>query len=355
MMRDGDDLLEIKNIRKNYEGSPLLKGIDFRVGSGETFCLLGRSGSGKSTLLRIIAGLESADEGNVLWNGQSMNQVPAYQRSFGLMFQDYALFPHMNVSENVAFGLRMQNKTRTEISVSVKAALELVNMGAFSERSVTDLSGGEQQRIALARALAPQPRLLMLDEPLAALDRALRMELQEELRTLLHKTGIPAIYVTHDQEEALLLGDRVAILADGVIEQAGKPEEVYQAPRNRKVAEFLGLANFIEGKVISVEPLTVKTACGDFEPGICQRKAIHLGEEVTLLIKSAVISNGTVGETINLLSGVVRKCVFRGEEYKLSVVLEGNEVFHFKNAENQKIGERVSFSLPPSSIICLAE
>lgn len=192
-MISNQNILEIKNIQKNYEGAPLLKGISFEVENGETFCLLGRSGSGKSTLLRIIAGLEIADSGDVIWNGQNMNGIPTYQRNFGLMFQDYALFPHMNVSENVAFGLRMQGLARPQIVSAVKDALDLVNMGGFAERSVTDLSGGEQQRIALARALAPKPHLLMLDEPLAALDRALRMELQEELRSLLKRAGIPAI------------------------------------------------------------------------------------------------------------------------------------------------------------------
>lgn len=350
-----ENCLEINNIHKNYEGLPLLKGIDFRVKSGETFCLLGRSGSGKSTLLRIIAGLESADEGDVLWNGQSMIHVPAYQRSFGLMFQDYALFPHMNVSENVAFGLRMQNKPRTEISVSVKAALELVNMSGFADRRVTDLSGGEQQRIALARALAPQPRLLMLDEPLAALDRALRMELQEELRGLLHKTGIPAIYVTHDQEEALLLGDRVAILADGIIEQEGKPEEVYQAPRNRKVAEFLGMSNFIHGKVISLEPLIVNTAYGVFQPGICQRNDACVGVEVTLLIKSAVISKNKGEEGKNQFSGTVRECVFHGEEYRLTVALDGGEEMKFNCTEFHAVNTIVFLAAPSSSMVCLVE
>ena len=181
--------LSLHEITKNYEGKPLLNGISFEVVSGETLCLLGRSGSGKSTLLRIIAGIESADGGSVQWDGEDLGECPTHLRRFGLMFQDYALFPHQNVAENVAFGLRMQGVTRAEIDRRVKAALEQVNMAGFANRRVTDLSGGEQQRVALARALAPAPRLLMLDEPLAALDRALRQQLQQELREVLQRTG----------------------------------------------------------------------------------------------------------------------------------------------------------------------
>ena len=216
------DRLDVIDLYKNYEGQPLLQGENFHVETGETLCLLGSSGSGKSTILRIIAGIETPDSGQVHWNDRDTTLVPVFRRNFGLMFQDYALFPHLNVFDNVAFGLRMQNVPKAEIAGKVKSALERVNMNSFAERQVTDLSGGEQQRIALARALAPSPRLLMLDEPLAALDRSLRVELQEELRTLLHQTGIPAIYVTHDQEEAILLGDRLALLHAGRIVQSGR-------------------------------------------------------------------------------------------------------------------------------------
>ena len=179
------------------------------------------------------------------------------------MFQDYALFPHRNVEENVAFGLEMMRLPKKKISEMVKESLERVNMEAFAQRSVAELSGGEQQRVALARALAAQPRLLMLDEPLAALDRSLRLELQQELSVQLHQAGIPVIYVTHDQEEAVILGDRLAILHDGVIVQNDTPQQVYAAPANRWVAEFLGMKNFINGRVTSVNPLIVTTTPGE--------------------------------------------------------------------------------------------
>jgi len=346
--------LELINIHKNYEGKPLLRGINLGVASGETLCLLGRSGSGKSTLLRIIAGLESADSGDVRWNGESVCEVPTWQRQFGLMFQDYALFPHMNVSENVAFGLRMSGMKKVEIAPLVSQALELVNMSGFTARRVTDLSGGEQQRIALARALAPHPRLLMLDEPLAALDRALRMELQEELRGLLHKTGIPAIYVTHDQEEAFVLGDRVAILSDGLVEQSGSPEAVYQTPKNRSVAEFLGMTNFVEGKVVEVEPLQVDTEFGKFIPAKGGRPDAKMGERRTILIQSTGAELTTEQNGNNIVRGKVVECIYRGDDFKVTV--KNNETeFVFSLSERCEAGQSAAIRVPESSVVCLDE
>src|SRR5512147_1293270 len=241
-------MLELDNIWKSYEGHPLLRGISFTVAAGETVCLLGASGSGKSTLLRIIAGLEGAESGRILWNGQDQKQIPVHQRQFGLMFQDYALFPHRTVAENVAFGLRMQGLPAQEITVRVREALERVNLAGFARRRVTDLSGGEQQRVALARALAPRPRLLMLDEPLGALDRALKEQVEEELRRILHVTDMPAIYVTHDQEEAFAIADRLILLNQGRVVQSGSPAEVYEHPASPWVARFLGLSNLLPAR-----------------------------------------------------------------------------------------------------------
>jgi spermidine/putrescine transport system ATP-binding protein len=223
-------MLEVIDLHKTYEGQPLLKGISFSLAAGETICLLGASGSGKSTILRIIAGLEQGEQGesgDVRWEGRSLSGVPVHRRNFGLMFQDYALFPHLNVFENVAFGLRMQHWPENQIKLRVAEVLGQVNMSAFEKRGVRELSGGEQQRVALARALAPRPRLLMLDEPLAALDRALRESLLDELRMILHRSGIPAIYVTHDQQEAFTIADRIILLHDGTIAQAGGPPQVF--------------------------------------------------------------------------------------------------------------------------------
>lgn len=234
-------MLNLKNIHKSYEGKPLLKGISFTVAQGETLCLLGPSGSGKSTLLRIISGLEVAERGDMFWDGQSLADMPSHLRNFGLIFQDYALFPHLNVFQNVAFGLQMQKMPKDEIQARVTELLHQMGLAGFDSRRVTELSGGEQQRVALARALAPRPKLLMFDEPLGALDRRLREYLIVEIREILKKSGVPAIYVTHDQAEAFALAQRVMLLNDGEIVQSGSPEEIMNRPASAWVAEFLGV------------------------------------------------------------------------------------------------------------------
>jgi len=244
-------MLEVHHIFKTYEGKPLLNDISFRVDAGETVCLLGASGSGKSTLLQIIAGLEEPDAGFVSFNGMDLTSTPPHLRDFGLVFQDYALFPHLNVNDNVAFGLTrsVRRLPTDDIAERVAASLEMVNLRGFEKRKVTDLSGGEQQRVALARALATRPRLLMFDEPLGALDRTLREDLLNELRTILHHTQIPAIYVTHDQEEAFTIADRILILHDGAIIREGTPAAVWANPESAFVAEFLGLGNVFQGEI----------------------------------------------------------------------------------------------------------
>ena len=251
-------MLEVQNLTKDYENKPLLRGVSFEVGKGELVCLLGSSGSGKSTILRIIAGLEEPKSGTVLWEGRDLRDIPTHKRGFGLMFQDYALFPHKTVAQNIAFGLQMQGLKEEEISRRVKESLESIRMQSFADRPVTELSGGEQQRVALARALAPSPNLLMLDEPLGALDHTLRTQLIQELRALLHQSQIPVIYVTHDREEAFGLADRLVILHDGIILQKGTPRELFEQPSTPWVAEFLGLGNLVHGMVTKLEPLEIK-------------------------------------------------------------------------------------------------
>jgi ABC-type Fe3+/spermidine/putrescine transport system ATPase subunit len=323
-------MLEVNHLFKTYEGQPLLKGISFSLAAGETVCLLGASGSGKSTILRIIAGLEQADGGEVGWDGQNLAAVPAHRRNFGLMFQDYALFPHLDVFENVAFGLRMKKWPKDEIRPRVDEALRQVNMAAFEKRRVTELSGGEQQRVALARALAPRPRLLMLDEPLGALDRALRESLLGELRAILHHTGIPAIYVTHDQEEAFTLADRIIQLRDGQIAQAGTPLEVFARPADGWVARFLGLGNVVEGRGTDSG---VETPFGRvIFQNICAE-----GEAVTLLLRPRAEVTAT-GET---LTGVVTDVVFREQAFRIE--LRGGLYFYVSTP--CKIGETVKLKV----------
>jgi thiamine transport system ATP-binding protein len=221
-------------------GTRVLRDVDLSVGTGDSVAVLGPSGSGKSTLLRAIAGLVPVESGSITWDGREMNGVPTHLRGFGLMFQGYALFPHLNVAGNVGFGLRMMNLSPGEIETRVGDSLELVGLSGFGARSIADLSGGERQRVALARTLAPEPRLIMLDEPLGALDRALRDRLMTETRQILDDRGVTAIVVTHDQEEAEALSDRLALMRAGTIVQSGTLPELLEDPADQWVSEFLG-------------------------------------------------------------------------------------------------------------------
>ncbi len=340
-------MLEIRDIWKSYEGQPLLNGVSCCIEAGETVCLLGRSGSGKSTLLRIIAGLETAERGQILWQGEDISTVPVHLRRFGLMFQDYALFPHRDVAENVGFGLRMQGLAKDEIELRVADALEKVNLAGFARRRVTDLSGGEQQRVALARALAPQPRLLMLDEPLGALDRALREQLGDELRRVLHATGIPAIYVTHDQEEAFAIADRLILLHEGRIEQEGAPVEIYTRPASVWVAHFLGLDNLVEGQ--SGGDDLVQTPLGALRPACA-----GAGGALTLLLRPSGAYRQPGGTDWNRIQGRVVDSVFRGERFRVELRCAGDLTLRFDLEEALPAGLQVDLYLPPEAIVCLA-
>jgi ABC-type Fe3+/spermidine/putrescine transport system ATPase subunit len=276
-------MLEIRDIFKTYDNQPLLRGISFSVSQGETVCLLGASGSGKSTLLRMIAGLEYPERGQILFNGVDLARTPTHLRDFGLVFQDYGLFPHLDIFANVAFGLKMRNVSQSQIHSRVTELMDLVNLQGFEKRKVMELSGGEQQRVALARALAPQPRLLMFDEPLGALDKSLKEDLINQLRAILQKTKIPAIYVTHDQDEAFTIADRILFLHEGEIIRDGTPDEVWTKPNSAWAARMLGMENISEGVVTSANQ--VKTEVGIF-PLNC-RHTHSKGEKISLLLKQS--------------------------------------------------------------------
>jgi spermidine/putrescine transport system ATP-binding protein len=338
-------MLAITNIHKTFEGQPLLRGITFSVMAGETVCLLGPSGSGKSTLLRIIAGLEASELGQVCWDGDDLSSVPVHKRGFGLVFQDYALFPHLNVIENIAFGLKMQNLTGAAIDSRVANLLEEVNLAGFGDRQVTDLSGGEQQRVALARALAPNPRLLMFDEPLGALDRSLREQLMDELRRILHESGVPAIYVTHDQEEAFTLADRVLLLYEGAIVCSGTPEQVWSDPGSVWAAQFLDAGNVVSGIVLSnKKPFQVETSAGML---VLKCRHAHLkGDMVNLLVNR----HGTHQSRDGKISGVVSDAVFRQEGFK--VTLENGLAFYL--SRSPRLGEKINLEIPITRVKCLS-
>ena len=333
-------MLSIRDIYKTYEGAPLLNGLSFDLAQGEIIALLGTSGSGKSTLLRIIAGLEEAESGAVYWDGVDLAQTPAHQRGFGLMFQDYALFPHRNVYENIAFGLRMQKRPEAEIEKNVGERLKSIRMESFAKRPVTELSGGEQQRVALARALAPDPRLLMLDEPLGALDRGLREELTKELRQTLRDSHKPVIYVTHDRQEAFGLADRLLILHDGVIVQDGSPQELFERPANAWVAEFLGLGN-----LISVNDLT-KNAI--------QEEKRRTSDDVVWLLRPF---DAQIGEfqtdTPFQFEGEILDCVYMGERYQTKLHTAQGTVLSIETPHLCVMGEKIKVYWPAEKVQCL--
>jgi spermidine/putrescine transport system ATP-binding protein len=325
-------MLEVGHIFKTYEGKPLLNDISFTVAEGEAICLLGASGSGKSTLLRIIAGLEEADSGVISFNGRDLTSTPPHLRDFGLVFQDYALFPHLDVHNNVAFGLRMRRLPHSEIVKRVANSLELVNLGDFEKRQVTELSGGEQQRVALARALATRPRLLMFDEPLGALDRTLREDLLNELRTILHQTDIPAIYVTHDQEEAFAIADRVLLLHNGEIVREGAPAKVWENPGSAWVAGFLGLGNIFRGQVQGKQGGKWQV---ESELGVLDVRCEHThqkGENIYLLARPQPAENEA-----NVLEGIVIDALFQQDRFK--VTLDNGLYMYLQEAP--KVGEEI--------------
>lgn len=345
-------MLSVRNLYKKYENQPLLEGVSFDVQQGETICLLGRSGSGKSTILRIIAGIETPESGEVYWDHQNLKDVPVHKREFGFMFQDYALFPHKDVFENVAFGLKMKNLPADLIEEKVNAVLSKVKMDKFRHRQVSDLSGGEQQRVALARSLAPEPRLLMLDEPLGALDRNLREELMVELRLILHETEIPAIYVTHDQEEAFTIGDRLVLLNNGRIIQDAPPEIVYQHPKNTWVAKFIGLSNLIDGSILSINPLVVRTNIGDFSIQTGLPENAKLGDKVMLLLRPDAISQGEHG--INKIQAQIEDDVFLGNQWRVKIRIE-ELALSFLIENPIPIGSEINFSIDPAQITVLQD
>jgi ABC-type Fe3+/spermidine/putrescine transport system ATPase subunit len=341
-------MLKVTGLEKHYEGKPLLCGVSFTLAADETACLLARSGGGKSTILRIIAGLEQAESGQVIWDGQDLTDIPPHRRGFGFMFQDYALFPHLNVFENVAFGLRVQKLPPEELRERVSEVLEMVGMESFYERSVIDLSGGEKQRIAFARAIAPSPKLLMLDEPMGALDRTLRDQLLKDLQRLLDVTDVPVIYVTHDQEEAFAVADRIMILHDGHVVQSGKPQEVYSHPINIWTASFLGLNNQMDGKVSSLDPLIVDTPIG---PLHIRNHAGGLlaGERVDLLVTDISV-NQAGSEAPNSFSAEVTAQRFLGRDYQTSLLVANTWNAVITLDRFLPVGEQILITIPPVSI-----
>lgn len=274
-----DTLLSLQHITKNFGEGDVLRDISLDVARGEFVTLLGASGCGKTTTLRIISGLETPDEGTVLLDGKDVTALPPERRPVNTVFQSYALFPHMNVEKNVAYGLRVRGMDKASIAKRVREMLELVQMEDYAKRMPSQLSGGQRQRIAIARALAPEPELLLLDEPLGALDLQLRRQMQLELKRLQKKLGITFVYITHDQEEAINMSDRIAVMRGGRFEQIGTPEEIYDGPKTHYVAQFIGRSTILDGTVESVgrNMAVIRGACGSFR--VDASRALLIAEE----------------------------------------------------------------------------
>jgi len=339
--------LKLIDIHKTYEDAPLLCGVTFGVERGEIACLLGPSGSGKTTLLRIIAGLETAERGRVSIEGADVTALPAHRRGVVLMFQDYALFPHRTVAQNIAFGLRMWRHSRAAIAARVAEMLALTGLEDFADRDVNVLSGGERQRVALARSLAPQPRLLLLDEPLGALDRNLRERLLEDLPVILRRVGVTAITVTHDQEEAFALSDRVVLLNAGRVVQTGRPETLYDRPHNAWVARFLGLENLFPGRLRPPQEVEVAFATLDMPKGTALPQTDAEGQ---LLIHPWGIHLET-GATNPFTAQVTRR-TFHGSYFRLTLAVDGGAL-HLNVAPGQTPpapGETVHGWIDPNAL-----
>jgi len=307
-------MLELKGITKSYTpGNPVLRDINLSVAAGDIVCLLGPSGCGKTTLLRVVAGLEKLDSGAIFFDQVNLAPVEIHKRNFGFMFQEYALFPHKSVGQNVAFGLRMADWPAAEIKPRVAEMLDLVDLQGYAERTIFELSGGERQRVALARSLAPNPRLLMLDEPLGSLDRSLREELMTELRIILKEIGVTALYVTHDQEEAFAIADQIVLLNAGKIEQSGPPAEVYAQPNSEFAARFLGFQNLLTTQIHATDPSVARTSIGP----ITLLQPSPVGTHTLLIRPDALILLPAPQPDAH--SAVVRTTSFRGDHVRVQL------------------------------------
>ncbi len=305
-------LIQFKNIVKEFDGKLVLKGVSLDIYENEFVTLLGPSGCGKTTLLRILGGFLTQNEGQVLFDGEEISKVPPYKREINTVFQKYALFPHMNVYNNIAFGLKIKKEPKDIIEQKVKRMLKLVNLEEYADRSVTEMSGGQQQRVAIARALVNEPSVLLLDEPLGALDLKLRQEMQHELKKIQQEVGITFIYVTHDQEEALTMSDKIVVMKDGEIQQIGTPTDIYNEPVNEFVANFIGESNIIEG--VMLEDYKVMFEGRKFD---CVDFGFEKNEPVEVVIRPEDLD--IVPREQGKLKGVVKSVLFKGVHYETMV------------------------------------
>ena len=341
-MKNNPIIIDLKNISVSFDNQTILKDINLYIHDGEFVTLLGPSGCGKTTTLRIIAGFLQQDSGDVIFEEKNINGVPAYKRQVNTIFQRYALFPHLNVYENVAFGLRLKKLKEKEVRDKVSEMLALVNLKGFGKRMPDSLSGGQQQRVAIARALAVSPRVVLLDEPLGALDLKLRKDMQVELKNIQQKLGITFIYVTHDQEEALSMSDTVVVMNNGEIQQIGTPLDIYNEPKNAFVADFIGESNILDG--IMHEDFSVEFSGMRFQ---CVDKGFKKDEPVDVVIRPEDIDVVKAGE--GMLKGTVTSVTFKGVHYEIIVDVDGFK-WMIQTTEKSEVGEVIGISIKPDEM-----
>lgn len=337
------NIMEFRHVEKRFDDNVVLKDIDFTIEAGEFYTLLGPSGSGKTTILRLIAGFDQPTSGEILFNGQKINNVPANQRQVNTVFQDYALFPHMNVAENVAFGLQIRGVKKAEIKRRVQEALKLVQLEGYGGREITAMSGGQRQRVAIARAIVNEPQVLLLDEALSALDHKLRVNMQTELRQLQRQLGITFIFVTHDQEEALAMSDQIMIINDGTIQQTGTPVDIYDEPLNHFVADFIGESNIVPG--IMKKDYLVSINGQDFE---CVDAGMRPNERVEVVIRPEDLDITSVEQ--GQLVGTVDTQLFRGVDYQIMVHDVRGHEWKINSIHKTTVGAQVGISFDPEDI-----
>jgi spermidine/putrescine transport system ATP-binding protein len=341
-MDNENKIIELKNIVMDYDGELVLKNLNLYIRDKEFITLLGPSGCGKTTTLRIIGGFLNPSSGDVIFDGKKINGVPAHKRQVNTIFQRYALFPHLNVYENIAFGLRIQKCSKSEIKDRVAEMLSLVGLNGMDKRNVEQLSGGQQQRVAIARALINRPKVLLLDEPLAALDLKLRQSMQIELKKIQQRLGITFIYVTHDQEEALTMSDTIVVMNHGEIQQIGTPIDIYNEPKNAFVADFIGQSNIISG--VMKKDYLVNFSGKDF---ICVDKGFDENEPVDVVVRPEDVV--IVGVEKGMLSGVVESCIFKGVHYEMMVRAD-DFIWKIQSTKSAEIGKTVGICIGPDEI-----
>ena len=350
-----DIILRLEGIQKSFGDTKVLSGIDLEVKRGEFVTLLGASGCGKTTTLRIIAGLESPDTGKVLLEGEDVTAAQPNKRDVNTVFQNYALFPHMTVAGNIGYPLKLRGVSKAEIKKRVDEALELVQLPGFGSRKPSELSGGQRQRIAIARAIVAQPKVLLLDEPLGALDLRLRRQMQIELKRLQKQLGLTFIYITHDQEEALNMSDRVAVMRSGLLEQIGSPADIYDRPRTSYVARFVGSANIITGTVIGQDgDIVTFKAPGGTVSALAGGKTYQPGEQAAAAVRSEQLTLSPVGEASEGLRAKVREKSFAGGMLRIALLLEdGSEIVASRHGIDSELapGDEIIVGFAPASAV----